>query len=160
MKTCPVCKETKEFSEFHKRTYPSGKVGTQGKCKVCQNNHLKKWAKQKRKTDPEYRKKYRETQNKRRENPEYVALHNSLCAKRRARKLKATPEWLSKKQKDRMTNIYRVRAKISAATGKEHHVDHVVPLKGENVCGLHVPWNLAIIPAEMNLSKGNKENEL
>jgi hypothetical protein len=68
---------------------------------------------------------------------------------RRAKKLKATPGWLTAEQRKEMTEIYRNRP-------EGYHVDHLVPLQGKNVTGLHVPWNLQYLPAVENIRKGNK----
>lgn len=77
-------------------------------------------------------------------------------AARRARKLKATPAWLSEGQLDAIRKIYSECAMLSKQTGIAHHVDHIVPLKGRLVCGLHVPWNLQILTALDNLRKNNR----
>lgn len=68
-------------------------------------------------------------------------------AARRAWKLKANP----------FGSLYRkVINDIYKNCPEGHHVDHIVPLKSNEVCGLHVPWNLQYLPAEVNIKKGNK----
>lgn len=69
-------------------------------------------------------------------------------AKQRARKRRATPDWLTPTDYLIMQHLYSIRK-------EGEHVDHIVPLKGKTVSGLHVPWNLQVIPAEENLSKNN-----
>lgn len=81
---------------------------------------------------------------------------NAIEAKRRASKLRATPCWLTEEHLQQIEKFYSEAQLNQLLTGIEYHVDHVVPLQGENVCGLHVPWNLQVIPAKENISKSNK----
>ena len=73
----------------------------------------------------------------------------------RARKLNASPKWITKEMRIKMTNIYYYCKLTSIYTGKKHSVDHIIPLQGKNVCGLHVPWNLQITDSSYNMSKSN-----
>lgn len=77
-------------------------------------------------------------------------------AKRRAAKLQRTPKWLSKEQLRLIEDIYIKSVELAKSTGIEHHVDHIVPLQGKTVSGLHVPWNLQILTAKENLVKSNQ----
>ena len=77
----------------------------------------------------------------------------------RQEKRSATPEWLTNNQLAEIENIYWMAQDLKLVSGQEYHVDHIVPLQGEEICGLHVPWNLQILPADMNLSKSNKHKE-
>lgn len=78
-----------------------------------------------------------------------------IQARRRANKLNATPWWLTKEHKSQIATIYMESALITAETGIKHEVDHIVPLCNKDVCGLHAPWNLQIIPAYKNRKKSN-----
>lgn len=81
---------------------------------------------------------------------------NNWLAIRRASKLQATPSWLSKEQRAEMKDFYVVASMMSGLCPEPMHVDHIRPLRGKNVCGLHVPWNLQIIPKSVNIKKSNK----
>lgn len=87
------------------------------------------------------------------ENPEWKAAH---CAKRRSRKLRACPPWLTPEQFDEIELFYKQAKTLFKETGLPHHVDHIVPLQGKLVSGLHVPWNLQVITASANSKKSNR----
>lgn len=72
---------------------------------------------------------------------------------RSVRMAQATPGWVDW---DAVTQMYAEAARLSWQTGVKHHVDHIVPIRGRNVCGLHVQNNMRVIPAFLNRRKSNK----
>lgn len=86
---------------------------------------------------------------------ENAGLLNYHTAKRHAQKLQATPPWLTKEQKAEIRAIYVECRRLQEETGVAHNVDHIHPLQGATVCGLHVPWNLQILTQVENCAKHN-----
>lgn len=80
----------------------------------------------------------------------------ALEAKRKASKLQATPAWANDFFIKEAYHLAKVRERV---LGGKWHVDHIVPLRSKIVCGLHVENNLQVIPAVINMRKGNRMDE-
>jgi hypothetical protein len=152
------------------------RVTSSGSCGECskanQRRNYKKrmaanpdWVKERYAKDPEY---YRQKRKEYRlKNPEKERLSSIASMQKRkpqkaaeerarqARKLKATPSWLTQQHREQMTAVYVAAQKTSGLAGFKCHVDHIIPLKGKDVCGLHVPWNLRVVSQSYNSSKRN-----
>ena len=82
---------------------------------------------------------------------------NLWTANYRNVKVSRMPSWLNNGHIAEIESIYEYCSALRQ-TGLDYHVDHIVPLRGETVSGLHVPWNLQVIPGSENMSKGNRFN--
>ncbi len=153
---CIDCNENKHLEHFSLQPKPRTDYKT--RCRQCCGIKVKEWKKKNIDKFNQYRElnseKIKEVQAKyRRNNKDKLAAN---FAKYHATKLKATPLWLTKEHIEQMKEKYRLAKELTKITGIEYHVDHMIPLKGEGCCGLHIPWNLRVITAKENLSKGNR----
>jgi hypothetical protein len=82
-----------------------------------------------------------------------AATISDHASKRRTAKLKRTPAWADM---DAIREFYAAARRMTEATGVVYHVDHIIPLQGRLVSGLHVPNNLQIIPGTENSRKRNR----
>jgi hypothetical protein len=98
--------------------------------------------------------KLREYRNTWKENNKTQIRADTKARRRKHRQ--ATPKWLTRKQKTEIRQIYQIAITMSKTTGEQYVVDHIIPLRGQDVCGLHVPWNMRVITQEENLKKSNK----
>jgi aconitase A len=104
----------------------------------------------------ENKEKIKEQKRKWREkNPE---KRNASAAKRRSSKLQRTPDWVSEDDFFMIKESYSLAKLREKTTGIKWHVDHIIPLQGKTVSGLHVPNNLQVIPEAANCSKHNNWN--
>lgn len=95
--------------------------------------------------------------NWREKNSTYYKAYMAKCAMDRfAAKKKRTPIWLTDDDHWLIEQAYELAQIRSEMFGFPWHVDHVVPLRGKDVSGLHVPWNLQVIPGKENISKSNR----
>lgn len=74
---------------------------------------------------------------------------------RQASKLQATPKWLTPEHIEQIQAVYQAARQTTLLAGFSCHVDHIVPLRGKNVCGLHAPWNLRVVSQSYNSKKRN-----
>ena len=106
------------------------------------------WSKKHKIERIEYSRKYRQ------ENPVKIL---ALCAKRRADKRNRTAPWADL---DAIRDIYQVARALTKISNITFSVDHIIPMMGELVSGLHVENNLQVIPLSENLKKNNTFNPI
>lgn len=160
MKQCRKCKKEKEISNFSKKA--SNKDGLQHWCKECSNVYFKSYyykdAEKHRIRAQDYFIANKEKVNARHKNfkKNNRAYYTAIENKRRASKLKRTPKWANL---EKIKAYYAVCAFFNEVNGYvKYHVDHIMPLQGKTVSGLHVENNLQVIPAKDNVTKGNRYN--
>lgn len=153
-----------------------------GECHACAKLRLNKWREENPDKKTAHRKKHKEL-NREKENLQHKLWLNADPARKekyrlqknqatlnwqklnpakrreqiaeyRAKKNKRMPSWLNQGHMLEIESIY-LYCKGLNSIGLKHHVDHVVPLRGKNVSGLHTPWNLQVIPALENMRKNN-----
>ncbi len=146
MKTCGSCKQSLPVAEFHKRS--ASIDGLNHKCKACNCAKAKAWVT----ANPE--------RAKIRDHNKYVANADAYKARAQARKemlgTRTQALDLSEDELFMIREIYSLCRLRSEMTGVPHEVDHIVPLQGKEVCGLHVPWNLQVLTAHENRKKSNR----
>lgn len=165
-KTCTTCGVIKPLTEYSPRK--DRPLGVHYSCKSCLAEKARVYRRGKEYSEEEREAARIRSANWRKENPVRNSEMKKNWAKRnRHKKLQASaryklerdkrsPNWLSAEDKERIDNYYWLASDLKNITGEDYHVDHIVPLKGKNVSGLHVPWNLQVLPSDINLSKGNK----
>jgi 5-methylcytosine-specific restriction endonuclease McrA len=132
------------------REYNKSEAGQQAKRKYYEANKENVIARAQARPDEDKR-RYKKTHKV--NNPD---MYKEMTSLRRRRFRDATPKWLTENQKMEIRLKYRLAIELSRATGERHAVDHIIPLHGESVCGLHVPWNLQVLTQKDNLVKYNR----
>jgi len=158
MKYCSNCATTKPLTDFY--TNKNKKDGLHCFCKECSKKAKQQWKENNKNKVRDYDRKWQE-QNKDKKSANYKRWQqnnrgtvNAYNSKRRADEKTATPSWADL---DKIKSLYNVAHYFDWISGGfvKHHVDHIVPLRGKNVCGLHVEHNLQILIDKDNLRKSN-----
>lgn len=162
--TCTSCKEEKYIDCFHKG---------ERRCKPCRKEKAAKYYLSNRerilkrtasynKANPEVSRKAMTKYRKNNPNKDKEWKDNNrdkirmYWQKRYAAKKNSVPSWLDEDDNFLLQEIYDLCEMRNRMTNEVWEVDHIVPLQGKGVCGLHVPWNLQVLTREQNRLKGNK----
>jgi hypothetical protein len=174
LKRCNKCHREQPLTRFHKKL-----KAFCASCKDCKSIYNKEYRAKNSEKLNAYSKDWREAnkdtiKTKRKtwssENKQLIKQRNRQYRERYPHKAteqnvrlkksrkQSVPSWLTKDQKREIQNFYWLAKDLSLTVGEKYEVDHIVPIKGKDVCGLHVPWNLQILPKDINLEKRNKWN--
>lgn len=147
-----------KVAEQHKRyaeKYPEKLAAKQAVWKACNpekaREAYRKQAAKKRAEQPEQIRAAKKLYAQRNR-----AVLNAAAARRKAAKLKRTPKWLTQFDKLKIKCIYSIAAMLTRVNKEPWHVDHIVPLQGDLVSGLHVPSNLQVMRGVENIRKHKK----
>jgi hypothetical protein len=175
MKHCPHCNQVKPFEAFYASS--THKSGYASWCKECETERNKAKYEQRKEAHTVKAKEWRDANKDsqairvkawREANPEQTKhiyrdwaqrnkdKVNAKWMQREAAKKRRTPNWLTDDDMWVMEQVYDIAAKRKQMLGGEWHVDHIVPLQGKTVSGLHVPWNLQVISGNENRQKSNR----
>lgn len=97
-------------------------------------------------------KRRRQAEGQRRRHEANPHVRAEKRRRRKAAERGAAPEWTDREETRRWYHV----AQVLSRGGVQFHVDHIVPLRGGTVCGLHVPANLTVLPWHVNTSKGHR----
>jgi hypothetical protein len=150
MRVCKTCNVEKPIVDFYKHN-----CGHCHTCKSCYKIRANNWAKSNKEKRLAIVKKSRTKTTVWKKYKNNWKSVNGQSAEARAIRLQRIPKWATKEDLWLIREAHllaRVREKV---TGFKWHVDHIIPLKGSLVSGLHLPDNIQVIPAIMNIRKNN-----
>lgn len=169
-KICSCCKVSKNITEFGRHLIK--KDGLRCYCKDCSKTKSKKWNAKYYATNKDNvlklnklwkevaeKSKLQEYRNKWKE--KNISKIRADGMKRYARKTNQTPGWLSNSHHAEIEGLYffcQVFNSYKINRTDKFQVDHIVPIRGKQVSGLHVPWNLQAITGRENMQKSCKFN--
>lgn len=156
MKQCSKCKQVKAPDCFN--TDRKSSTGLQSRCKACNKEQVHAW-----KVENKVRLRIKEKEWKSK-NVDKVQVYRrkwqdnnpQSYIENRLKRLKRYVKWLTADDKIKIKNKYELARKKTLSTGEHWEVDHIIPLRGALVSGLHVPSNLRVVKRSTNKKKGNK----
>jgi len=147
IKDCISCKKLLSYDNFSIDNGQRSKLST--KCRDCQSMHRKDYRINNYRAVREYENKYRKKETSK-------ALRAKEESNRRATKFGATPIWYSELDDFILEELYFQAKRLENSFGIAYHIDHIIPLQSNIVCGLHWHKNWQLLSSYDNLAKGNK----
>lgn len=156
LKTCRKCGVDKPLELFPKQK--QNKDGRHSHCKTCRSQYDTTRYDSKKRSELYFKDVETERQKRRDYYMRNKGAYYVRRAHQRAGLLYRIPKWLTDEDHLKINCIYSICKMLNKYGNERYEVDHIVPLRGKTVWGLHVPSNLRILPQRLNRSKGNKHD--